>query len=801
MSTLTERSSLKKKIVPYDDYLQLKNAYINLKEKNDKLKEEKQKFESLLKQYQSYIADYKASNNTINLLFKKFEKKFREINSREKEYYKDKTIVKIGNFGIINTKRNAKSKSKSNKFINVDNEYLQKETILTKKIDDLQKNNEIITNEYNNKINEYIEMINQLKKELESKEGLYQDINKKNEKLLLIDSITNKKDNNFKNFLITKEIQYKLINNIKRKDKDKEKETYILSKACEFTIIKEININKGLGGLLNFENLEFISKCCEICFLKEKLKNNNKNELIISSKTNELNIIKIPPKISKEIKNIKIPLSITSYNLSLLNIDKKKEEKELFISPKTCEFQIVFKRKIKDELIIASKNCEYNIFKESKEKLRALPKKIEKEEVIEKNEKRTFAQNLNISSKINEFSIISKNNNLNNKLFEDFEISSCQNEISIIESFTKRTIPNKLEISSNICDINIIKPDKIPVSYISTNVSQFYLINNNSKSLNKENKDENFEEKQVKNVKYFESKICRINLEGFNKKDFVNKLIGELKIESNINNLNILAQKKEKEKEKDITKTKNEISKVEVINIPKTKKIFFNDLNLSSKESEIIIPKINKSLLFKELSITSLVNQIKIENVKEIKKFINIKICQNIQEKFNKKIKEELKMCFKINEIIINPDKNKIKLLYLKKLSIISKANDISIIKASKNVILEISSKVSEINIAKSINKNIILKIDKKELNFLHIKTKKKENIEKKESYTEAQRAILDNYINSINIGFDNTKKYEDYNKINKEQDDEDSDNENDNLECEPVPSFILCIQKKDSIK
>ena len=799
MSTLTERSSLKKKIVPYDDYLQLKNAYINLKEKNDKLKEEKQKFESLLKQYQSYIADYKASNNTINLLFKKFEKKFREINSKEKKYYNNITIVKIGNFGIINTKKNAKSKSKSNKFINVDNEYLQKETILTKKIDDLQKNNEIITNEYNNKINEYIEMINQLKKELESKEELYQDINKKNEKLLLDESTINKKENNFKNFLISKEIQYKLINNIKRKEKEKEKENYILSKACEFKIIKEININKDSDGKLDFKNLEVISKSCEICLPKENLKNTNKNELIISSKINELNIIKIPPKISKEIKNIKIPLSITTYNLSLINIDKKKEENKLFISPKTCEFQIVFKRKIKDKLIISSKICEYNIFKESKEKLRALPKKIEKEEVIEKKEKHTFDKYLNISSKINEFSIISKNNNLNNKLFEDFEISSCQNEISIIESFTKRTIPNKLEISSNICDINIIKPDKIPVSYISTNVSQFYLINNNSKSLNKENKDENIEENQIKNVKYFESKICRINLEGLNEKDFVNKLIGELKIESNINNLNILAQKKEKEKE--TTKPKNEISKIEVINIPKSKKIFFNDLNLSSKESEIIIPKINKSLLFKELSITSLVNQIKIENVKDIKKFINIKICQNIQEKFNKKIKEELKMCFKINEIIINPDKNKIKLLYLKKLSIISKANNISIIKASKKVILEISSKVSEINIPINRSKNIKLKIDKKELNFLHIKTKKKENIEKKESHTEAQRAILDNYINSINIGFDNTKKYEDYNKINKEQDDEDSDNENDNLECEPVPSFILCIQKKDAIK
>ena len=51
MTSLTERSSLRKRIVLYEDYLQLKNAYINLKEKNDKLKEEKQKLESLLKKY------------------------------------------------------------------------------------------------------------------------------------------------------------------------------------------------------------------------------------------------------------------------------------------------------------------------------------------------------------------------------------------------------------------------------------------------------------------------------------------------------------------------------------------------------------------------------------------------------------------------------------------------------------------------------------------------------------------------------------------------------------------------------
>jgi ribosomal protein S7 len=67
-------------------------------------------------------------------------------------------------------------------------------------------------------------------------------------------------------------------------------------------------------------------------------------------------------------------------------------------------------------------------------------------------------------------------------------------------------------------------------------------------------------------------------------------------------------------------------------------------------------------------------------------------------------------------------------------------------------------------------------------------KNKKRKNI-------KYENTILENYINTINIGFDNGKKYDNYNIINKEKD-EDSDNENDKLECEPVPSFLLCIQK-----
>ena len=130
-----------------------------------------------------------------------------------------------------------------------------------------------------------------------------------------------------------------------------------------------------------------------------------------------------------------------------------------------------------------------------------------------------------------------------------------------------------------------------------------------------------------------------------------------MKIESKINNYNIIVKKHE------AIKPKNEISKVEAINILKSKRVYLNNLILLSKESEIIIPKINKSLLFKGLSIASLVNQINIENIKAIKKFVNIKICQNIQEKFNKKIKEELKISFKINDLNIFPDKNIKKLL------------------------------------------------------------------------------------------------------------------------------------------
>ena len=57
---------------------------------------------------------------------------------------------------------------------------------------------------------------------------------------------------------------------------------------------------------------------------------------------------------------------------------------------------------------------------------------------------------------------------------------------------------------------------------------------------------------------------------------------------------------------------------------------------------------------------------------------------------------------------------------------------------------------------------------------------------------------ILNNYLNTINIGYNgiNNNNY----KLESENDSNLIIDENP-LECEPTPSFILCIQKKDAIK
>ena len=644
MTSLTERSSLRKKIVLYEDYLQLKNAYINLKDKNDKLKEEKQKLEVLLKKYQSNISDYKTSNNTINLLFKKFEMKFKELSDFERKNYKEISMVKNNNFKIINIKKNAKLKSFENLYVS----HFKDEVIFIKKINVVKKSNGVNMDEYNNKINKYLEEINKLKDEIKIKEELYKNQNQINENSLIKHSNIEINERVFDSLSISKGIQYNLFSSTKKNDK----RNYIVSKVYEYKIMNKIEEEDDISKeKLKIKNLEITSKCCELNIIEKK--NNKykiKNDLIIASKICDLNFINASSIILKETKKDKIYFQISSSKLSILSNVKKINE---------------------NNLIISSKICEYNILNNNKDKLKfiEIKKEIKGKNIIYKN--------LYKSSKVNELTILSKNK-LKNKLFENLEISSNK-ELSIYQNIQKIKNLNKLCISSNISNINILKPKKNPILFSSLKVCELNIMSNSKAEFKNENKIENLNKKEL----LTQCKICGINFEGLNKNDYIKKINDKLKIESNIIVNQIFTNKSKK------IKIKNEITNVERINIPQAKRISFYGLNVFSKSFEIIISK---------------------------------------------------------NEY-----------------------------------------------------KNQILNTEKIQLNYLGIKKKKKEKIFETFLGKEAQKAIIDNYINSIDLGFDNTKKYVDYSNINKEKNNEDSDDENDKLECEPIPSFILCIQKKEN--
>ena len=644
MTSLTERSSLRKKIVLYEDYLQLKNAYINLKDKNDKLKEEKQKLEVLLKKYQSNISDYKTSNNTINLLFKKFEMKFKELSDFERKNYKEISMVKNNNFKIINIKKNAKLKSFENLYVS----HFKDEVIFIKKINVVKKSNGVNMDEYNNKINKYLEEINKLKDEIKIKEELYKNQNQINENSLIKHSNIEINERVFDSLSISKGIQYNLFSSTKKNDK----RNYIVSKVYEYKIMNKIEEEDDISKeKLKIKNLEITSKCCELNIIEKK--NNKykiKNDFIIASKICDLNFINASSIILKETKKDKIYFQISSSKLSILSNVKKINE---------------------NNLIISSKICEYNILNNNKDKLKfiEIKKEIKGKNIIYKN--------LYKSSKVNELTILSKNK-LKNKLFENLEISSNK-ELSIYQNIQKIKNLNKLCISSNISNINILKQKKNPILFSSIKVCELNIMSNSKAEFKNENKIENLNKKEL----LTKCKICGINFEGLNKNDYIKKINDKLKIESNIIVNQIFTNKSKK------IKIKNEITNVERINIPQAKRISFYGLNVFSKSFEIIISK---------------------------------------------------------NEY-----------------------------------------------------KNQILNTEKIQLNYLGIKKEKKEKIFETFLGKEAQKAIIDNYINSINLGFDNTKKYVDYSNINKEKNNEDSDDENDKLECEPIPSFILCIQKKEN--
>ena len=65
-------------------------------------------------------------------------------------------------------------------------------------------------------------------------------------------------------------------------------------------------------------------------------------------------------------------------------------------------------------------------------------------------------------------------------------------------------------------------------------------------------------------------------------------------------------------------------------------------------------------------------------------------------------------------------------------------------------------------------------------------------NINTNNSWNNINEIILNNYLNTINVGYNAINDI-----YNSEQEKDDNIIEDKNIECEPIPSFIYCIKKK----
>ena len=425
-STDKKRLEPKAKVISYEEYLQLKKSYISLREKNKKLKEEKQKIESILKEYQKHITDYKNANKTIKMLLQKIESNYKDLKLTKEE-------------------KNILLKAKKSDFENEINN-IQEETF-KKTLRDMRDNNEIITNEYNNTINRYIEVINQLKREIQLKEELYKNNNKAN--TIIVEKPNNSintMNSSFKNLVISSNTcELDIIqemnetendnNNDNDNDNNNENETnnnfndklFISSNICEVNIIQESSKNKKL-------QLDISSNICEINVLKEEIPKIFLNELIsVCSNTCEINII------SKEKEEEEEENKMSVNNKFFENLE---------IIPNNVELSFIPDKKEKNQnLEILSNICEINIISSAEKK------------------KDGFTY-LSVSKSVNEINIISNKTADNN---QELTIVSKINEINILVDPSKKKpsisqnenkkeqITKNLEISSNICEINIIQ--------------------------------------------------------------------------------------------------------------------------------------------------------------------------------------------------------------------------------------------------------------------------------------------------------------------------------------------------------
>ena len=268
--------------------------------------------------------------------------------------------------------------------------------------------------------------------------------------------------------------------------------------------------------------------------------------------------------------------------------------------------------------------------------------------------------------------------------------------------------------------------------------------------------------------------------------------------ETEAKELNKIKEQELKEKEEKIKNEENKLKKKEELLEQNDQALIQREQMIKNNEEKIK----NKEELNKKLE----------EELKEKEKMLKIK-----EQKLNEEVKK--------NEELFKKRQNEIK---KKEEEIINKneeiKNEIEKIKENKKIMVENNSKIleKEILLNREIEKMEIKKsniLPKQEIVLVYFGNEKKNNVNNKfyeliieqinsyqilkdesknkniKIYDKENKidnklnlingAILDNYLNTINIGF-NESEY-----INNEY-------LNDyNYECEPIPSFLLCMQKK----
>ena len=233
--------------------------------------------------------------------------------------------------------------------------------------------------------------------------------------------------------------------------------------------------------------------------------------------------------------------------------------------------------------------------------------------------------------------------------------------------------------------------------------------------------------------------------------------------------------------------------------IIETKKILELEKEINIKSGEIIkFKEMNLDLENKIKFLEEENNKIKDELSEKNKIIENMKIkTKQLEEDINQKENENLIIINQLNELkeeyeneeLSKNKLNNIQNIKNKYFNNLSKEKNINIfLKNSKNKL------GSKNNIFSEEKKNLITNLIKSETNSSSNPNKIEilKNINTYNSLNNINETILNNYLNTINIGYNGINN--NY-KLESENDSNLIIDENP-LECEPTPSFILCIKK-----